>query len=146
MIEVGARVKYIRKDTPEDKASGFYPPRSTFGKVVEVFDDTIRVQWDYYTKGDGLWFCGHEDIEVVYSPSSGQVVAIRIYLKDGHIPMADLAFADKSVVTIEWASQWERNFYAPLINAYTLIYDTRPKVSFTEWTKEKHANDGTENA
>lgn len=136
MIELGSRVKYIRNDTPEDKATGYYPRCGTYGKVVEVFDDVIRVQWDHRMKGDGLWFCGHEDVKAVYSPSSGGVVAIRIYLKNGHIPMADLAFADKSVVTIEWASPWERNFYNPLINAYTLIYDTRPKTSFIEWTKE----------
>jgi hypothetical protein len=137
MIEVGSRVKYIRNDTPEDRASGFYPPRGTLGKVVEVFEDTVRVQWDFYTKGNGLWFCGYEDVEVVYAPSSGMVMAIRLYLL-GHTPMAELAFSDRSCVTIEWANSRERAFYAPLITAYTLIYDERLMAEFKTWRKEEH--------
>lgn len=136
MIEVGSRVKYIRNDTPEDRATGFYPPRGTLGKVVEVLDDVIRVQWDFCAKGTGLWFCGYEDVEVVYAPSSGAVMAIRIYLR-GRTPMADLAFSDMSCVTIEWANNRERAFYAPLISAYTLIYDERPKAAFHAWKKEE---------
>ena len=137
MIEIGSRVKYIREDTEFDKERGWYPPIGTHGTVKEIYEEDIRVQWDYGTRDDGLWFCGHTDVEEIYNPTAnGNIVAIRIYLKDGHIPMADLAFANKDMVTIEWTSAVERKFYAPYINGYTLIYDTRPKVSFAEWTKE----------
>lgn len=75
--------------------------------------------------------------EEIYNPTAnGNVVAVRIYLKDGHIPMADLAFTNGDATTIEWANVKERRFYSKQINAYTLIYDERPKREFSEWTKE----------
>lgn len=61
-----------------------------------------------------------------YDPTiNGAVVAIRIYLKDYHSPMAELAFAFGGTVTIEWDNVIQRKKYESGINAYTLIFDTR---------------------
>ena len=65
-MEIGARVRYIHHDTEADKASGHYPPIGTFGTVINVEADGLRVKWDEGTKGDGKWFCNHEDVELVY--------------------------------------------------------------------------------
>lgn len=141
MIAIGSRVRYIREDNAELKATGFYPPIGTHGTVtnIDYYNEAIEVQWDEGTYGNGTWWCGPEDIDEIYNPTThGGVVAIRIYLKDGHIPMADLVFANKGMVTIEWANVKEREFYAHCINAYTLIYDERPKREFAEWAWEEH--------
>ena len=50
-----------------------------------------------------------------------QVVAIRIYYKDDHIPMADLRMADGVVETIEWTDYDQRKPFQRLISGYTLI-------------------------
>lgn len=74
------------------------------------------------------------DIIKEYSPDNyGCVIAIRIYLVDGHIPMADLVFPDGRYTTIEWANVSHRDKYKSGINGYTLIYDERPKRDFKEW-------------
>lgn len=69
MIEVGSRVKYIKKDTAEIKASGFYPPIGTLGTVISVDeqDCTVEVKWDKGTK-DGAWWCALEDIMEINAP------------------------------------------------------------------------------
>jgi hypothetical protein len=137
MITIGSRVRYIHEDTEDDKKTGYYPPIGTLGTVKMVEEHTFEVQWDSGVKGCGPWWCHHTDVVEIYNPTTnGNVVAIRIYLKDGRIPMADLAFTNGDMLTIEWANVKEHEFYAPRINAYTLIYDTRPKASFTEWIKE----------
>lgn len=67
------------------------------------------------------------------------VYAVRIYLKDGYKPMADLAFGDGGrpngeTVTIEWDVVSEREKY--VINAYTFVWDERETVkekSFREY-------------
>lgn len=62
-----------------------------------------------------------------------QVIAIRIYYKDGHIPMADLRMSDGVVETIEWTNVKQRKEFEKLITGYTLIYDEREKRSWEEW-------------
>lgn len=64
-IFIGARVRYIRKDTAEDRATGYYPPIGTLGTVREIYADTYVVKWDYGTKGNGVWSCEHADVEIV---------------------------------------------------------------------------------
>ena len=74
-----------------------------------------------------------------YDPTKhGAVVAIRIYLKDYHQPMAELAFAFGGTETIPWDVPSEREKFAPGINGYTLIYDERPKREFKDWAKPIH--------
>lgn len=55
------------------------------------------------------------------------VFAMRIYLKDGHKPMADLAILKEGQITgvntIEYDDIVAREAY--YINAYTLIWDER---------------------
>lgn len=77
----------------------------------------------------------HNSCIIEYSPSKyGCIIAIRIYLVDYHIPMADLVFAyDGRYTTIEWANIYHRSKYESGINGYTLIYDERPKKEFKEW-------------
>lgn len=71
-----------------------------------------------------------------YNPTKhGTVVAIRIYLENGHQPMAELAFAFGGTETIHWDDIAEREKYSAGINAYTLIYDERPKREFKDWVK-----------
>lgn len=74
------------------------------------------------------------DIIKKYSPDNyGCIIAIRIYLVHGHIPMADLVFPDGRYTTIEWTNVSHRDKYKSGINGYTLIYDERPKKDFKEW-------------
>lgn len=68
MIEIGSRVKYIRKDTEDAKATGYYPPIGTYGTVTYTDEDnTIEVKWDKGTDGDQIWWCEREDVEEVAS-------------------------------------------------------------------------------
>lgn len=58
------------------------------------------------------------------------VYAMRIWLKDGYKPMADLAFGDGGrptgeVQTIHFDNVVEREKY--VINAYTIVWDERTK-------------------
>lgn len=62
-----------------------------------------------------------------------QVIAIRIYYKYDHIPMADLRMADGVVETIEWTNTKQRKPFEPFINGYTLFYDEREKRNWEEW-------------
>jgi hypothetical protein len=70
-----------------------------------------------------------------YDPNThGVVVAMRIfYAENGSTPMAELVFAFGRSKTIKWNVVEERETYLPGINAYTLIYDERPKREFNEW-------------
>lgn len=70
-----------------------------------------------------------------YDPStSGVVVAMRIfYAENGFTPMAELIFAFGKSKIIRWDVIEERETYLPGINAYTLVYDERPKREFNEW-------------
>ena len=64
----------------------------------------------------------------------GVVVAMRIfYAENGFTPMAELVFAFGRSKTIRWDVIDERETYLPGINAYTLVYDERPKKKFEEW-------------
>lgn len=67
-IKVGDRVRYIAEDSQEDKESGYYPPKGTIGVVVGIEDDAVPylIKWPKgTTKGDGCWYVGREDIELV---------------------------------------------------------------------------------
>ena len=69
-IEVGDKVRYIAEDSIEDKESGYFPPKGTIGIVIEIEDlDCLapyHIRWpDGTTKGDGCWYVGREDIELV---------------------------------------------------------------------------------
>ena len=67
-IEIGDKVRYIAKDSMEDKESGFYPPKGTIGVVVRIEDDAAPylIRWpEGTTNGDGCWYVGREDIELV---------------------------------------------------------------------------------
>ena len=69
-MELGARVKYIRIDTEKDKETGYYPPVGTFGTVVDTDNTGVRVKWDSGTDGEGVWWCGYEDVvnvDVIYN-------------------------------------------------------------------------------
>lgn len=71
-----------------------------------------------------------------YNPAKyGAIVAIRIYLKDGHQPMAELVFAFGGTETIQWNNVVEREKYVSGITGYTYIYDERPKREFKDWMK-----------
>ena len=67
-IKVGDKVRYIAEDSKEDKESGFYPPKGTIGVVIKIEDDAVPylIKWPEGTvKGDGFWYVGREDIELV---------------------------------------------------------------------------------
>lgn len=64
-MKIGARVRYIRIDNEEDKASGYYPPIGTLGTVVDVNGIDIEVEWDSGTKDNGVWWCELADVEEV---------------------------------------------------------------------------------
>ena len=69
-IEVGDKVRYITEDSIEDKESGYFPPKGTIGIVIGIEDlDCLapyHIRWpDGTTKGDGCWYVGRGDIELV---------------------------------------------------------------------------------
>lgn len=67
-IEIGDKVRYIAKDSMEDKESGFYPPKGTIGVVVRIENDSAPylIRWPKgTTDGDGCWYVGREDIELI---------------------------------------------------------------------------------
>ena len=67
-IEVGDKVRYITEDDVSEKELGFYPPKGTIGVVVKIEDDAVPylIRWpDGTTNGDGCWYVGREDIELV---------------------------------------------------------------------------------
>ena len=67
-IEIGDKVRYIAKESMEDKESGFYPPKGTIGVVVRIENDSAPylIRWpEGTTNGDGCWYVGREDIELV---------------------------------------------------------------------------------
>lgn len=73
------------------------------------------------------------------------VYGVRIWLKDGHQPMADLAFGEGGrpngeVITIDWDDVLEREKY--IINAYTFIWDERVRqyanTQFRDYVKTGH--------
>ena len=69
-IEVGDKVRYITEDSIEDKESGYFPPKGTIGIVIGIEDlDCLapyHIRWpEGTTKGDGCWYVGREDIELV---------------------------------------------------------------------------------
>ena len=63
MITIGSRVRYVTVDTPEDLATGYYPPIGTLGTVVNMDNKGYEVKWDEGTQGDGIWWCDIEDVE-----------------------------------------------------------------------------------
>ena len=63
MITIGSRVKYIKVNTEEDIATGYYPPIGTLGTVKIVDDVDCLVKWDKGTDGDNTWWCDLVDVE-----------------------------------------------------------------------------------
>lgn len=67
------------------------------------------------------------------------VYGVRIFLKDGHIPMAELALGDGGrpngkTEIIQWSHINERERF--IINAYTFFWDERPvtaEYSFSDY-------------
>ena len=66
MIAIGDRVRYIRIDSEDDKATGFYPPVGTHGTVVDMDETSYRVQWDQGVKLYSPWWCGFDDVKEVF--------------------------------------------------------------------------------
>ena len=67
-IEVGDKVRYIFEDDVSEKELGFFPPKGTIGIVIKIEDDAVPylIKWPEGTaKGDGFWYVGREDIELV---------------------------------------------------------------------------------
>lgn len=67
-IEVGDKVRYVAKDSIEDKESGFYPPKGTIGVVIKIEDDAAPylIRWpEGTTKWNGCWYVEKENIELV---------------------------------------------------------------------------------
>lgn len=67
-IEIGDKVRYIAEDSIESKESGFYPPKGTIGVVIGIEKDAVpyHIRWpEGATEGDGCWYVGREDIELV---------------------------------------------------------------------------------
>lgn len=67
-IEVGDKVRYITEDSVLEKELGFFPLKGTIGVVVRIEDDGVPylIKWPKgTTKGDGFWYVGREDIELV---------------------------------------------------------------------------------
>ncbi|WP_206459398.1 hypothetical protein [Anaerovorax sp. IOR16] len=59
-------------------------------------------------------------------------LAIRIYHDSTKTSMADIKMNDGVVEHIEWTNIKQREQFMKYINGYTLIYDEREKVSFSE--------------
>lgn len=126
MINKKAIVRYIREDTPEDKACGFYPPIGTLGVVESIGNGDIEVRWDKGTKGEGLWWCSLDDVEVVYNPKVDcRIFAVRLFYAENHITMAEMLFSNERSAVIPWNA---RN--ASYIDANTFIYDERINKPF----------------
>ena len=67
-IEVGDKVRYITEDDVSEKELGVFPPNGTIGVVIKIEDDAVPylIKWtEGTTKGDGFWYVGREDIELV---------------------------------------------------------------------------------
>ena len=67
-IEIGDKVRYITEDGVSEKELGFFPPKGTIGIVIKIEDDAVPylIKWPEGTaKGDGFWYVGREDIELV---------------------------------------------------------------------------------
>ena len=67
-IEIGDQVRYTTEDIDEVKESGYFPPKGTIGVVVKIEDDAVPylIRWpEGTTNGDGCWYVGREDIELI---------------------------------------------------------------------------------
>ena len=121
---INALVKYIRVDTEDDKATGYYPPVGTYGIVEDVADSAIHVRWDEGTKNDQLWWCDIKDVEAIYNPKiDGRIVAARLHCPRPWYVEAELVFNQITV-----SVPWER--VMPYIDPHTLIYDERNDITF----------------
>jgi hypothetical protein len=115
-------------------------PIETVCKLVDSYKDNIYDMCPYLRKAvESIRNTKRKNIERYYPPRDGAVVAIRIFYAEGTFtPMAELAFAFGGKVTVRWDMPLEREVYAPGINAYTVIYDERPKrPDFNDWVKQK---------
>ena len=67
-IEVGDKVRYITEDGALENELGFFTPKGTIGVVVRIENDSAPylIRWpEGTTNGDGCWYVGREDIELV---------------------------------------------------------------------------------
>lgn len=66
-IEVGDKVRYITKDTPESSMSGYFPPRGTIGVVIGVDDAHVAylIQWSDGIKRNNCRYAVRSDLELV---------------------------------------------------------------------------------
>lgn len=62
-IPIGTRVRYINSNE-EYIPDYYYPPVGTLGTVVNCDEDGPEVKWDSGTKGDGVWWCDFDDVEI----------------------------------------------------------------------------------
>ena len=71
--------------------------------------------------------------------NKGGIVAMKIYFDPndphGATPYACCVFSDGTPITFVLSDVAEREKYLPYVNAYTLIYDERPKKNFEEWIR-----------
>lgn len=104
-----------------------------FGGLANDDHDMSEVDQWLYELVKCKKFIKNDDIAKYYPDKYGCIIAIRIYLINDHIPMADLVFPDGKYTTIEWINISHRNKYKSGINGYTLVYDERPKRDFKEW-------------
>lgn len=62
-FEVNQLVKYEKEDTPEEKLTGYYPPKGTTGMILECDSDGfVLVQWQEGTTKPGPWWADVGDI------------------------------------------------------------------------------------
>lgn len=64
-IAVGKQVMFTNKGEHE-RCPKYYPVYGTTGTVMKVIEHVVLVQWpEGEVSGDGLWYCGREDVVVV---------------------------------------------------------------------------------
>ena len=78
-MEIGARVRYIRIDNEEDKATGWYPPAGTLGTIIEIDGQELFVKWDSGTE-EGEWYCNRDDVEYIGKYPLNIVKCVRQHL------------------------------------------------------------------
>ena len=130
---INALVRYTRIDTSDDKETGYYPPIGTFGIVEDAAGDSLEIRWDGGTKGDQLWWCHINDVEIVYNPrTDGRIVAIRLLYAEKYTSMVEMLFSNERSTLIEWNART-----LSCIDAHTLIYDERINKPFKEYKEEQ---------
>lgn len=72
--------------------------------------------------------------------TNGSIIALRIFFDDASehpcAPMAEVVYANGTTSRFRWDNIEAREAHMPYVNAYTLIYDERPKRAFCDWIKK----------